>query len=79
MKDKYNVDLSENIIDKAVDLGGGISDAFSSFLKVGKITAFVFGGVIVVAVGAAIYSIIKKPSNAALLTPQGRTLKMIKG
>jgi len=79
MKDKYNVDLSEGAIDKVVDLGGGIVDTMGSIFKVGKITFYVIGGVILVAVGAAIYGIVKNPSKAALLTPQGRTLKMIKG
>jgi len=79
MKDNYNVDLSEGAIDKVVDLGGGIVDTMGSIFKVGKITFYVIGGVILVAVGAAIYGIVKNPSKAALLTPQGRTLKMIKG
>ena len=79
MKDNYNVDLSEGAIDKVVDLGGSISDTIGSIFKVGKITFYVVGGVIMVAIGAAIYSIVKNPSNAAYLTPTGRTLKMIKG
>jgi hypothetical protein len=79
MKDKYNVDLSEGVIDAAVDLGGGFVDTVGGIFKVGKIIFLVTGGVIIVAVGAAIYSIIKNPSNAAYLTPQGRALKMIKG
>jgi hypothetical protein len=79
MKDKYNVDLSEGVIDAAVDLGGGFVDTVGGIFKVQKIIFLVIGGVIIVAVGAAIYSIIKNPSNAAYLTPQGRALKMIKG
>ena len=79
MKDKYNIDLSEGAIDKVVDLGGGIADTIGGIFKVGKITFFIVGGVVMVAIGAAIYSIVKNPSNAAYLTPQGRTLKMIKG
>lgn len=79
MKDKYNIDLSEGAIDKVVDLGGGIADTIGGIFKVGKITFFIVGGVVMVAIGAAIYSIVKNPSNAAYLTPTGRTLKMIKG
>jgi hypothetical protein len=79
MKDKYNVDLSEGIIDKAVDLGGGITDTISGIFKVGKVVTFVVGGVVLVAVGAAIYSVIKKPSNLMYATPQGRALKMMGG
>lgn len=76
MKDKYNVDLSEGAIDKVVDLGGGVIDTMGGIFKVGKITFYVIGGVIVVAIGAALYSLIKNPSNAMYLSPQGRALKM---
>lgn len=78
MKDKYNVDLSEGVIDAAVDLGGGFVDTIGSVFKVGKVVFLVTTGIIVVAVGAAIYSVIKNPSNLAYATPQGRALKMLK-
>lgn len=78
MKDKYNVDLSEGVIDAAVDLGGGFVDTIGSVFKVGKVVFLVTTGIIVVAVGAAIYSVIKNPSNLAYATPQGRALKTLK-
>lgn len=78
MKDKYNVDLSENIVDKVVDLGGGIADTVASIAKIGKISFFVIGGVILTATGVAIYNIFKNPGRVSMLTPQGRTFKMIK-
>jgi hypothetical protein len=78
MKDKYNVDLSEGVIDAAVDLGGGFVDTIGGVFKVGKVVFLVTTGIIVVAVGAAIYSVIKNPSNLAYATPQGRALKMLK-
>jgi hypothetical protein len=79
MKDKYNVDLSEGIIDKAVDLGGGITDTIGGIFKVGKIAWMIGGGIVIIAVGAALYSVIKNPSNLMLATPQGRALKMMGG
>ena len=79
MKDKYNVDLSEGAVDKIVDLGGGISDTVSGIFKVGKISFFVVGGFLLVAAGALVYSIVKNPSNAMMLTPQGRAIKMMGG
>ena len=79
MKDKYNVNLAESIKDKVVDLGGGITDTISGAFKTGKIITFVVGGVVLVAVAAAIYSVIKKPSNLMYATPQGRALKMMGG
>lgn len=79
MKDKYNVDLSETAIDKVFDFGGGVTDTISGIFKTGKIVTFVVGGVVLVAIGAAIYSIIKNPSNLMLATPQGRALKMVGG
>jgi hypothetical protein len=78
MKDKYNVDLSEGVIDAAVDLGGGFVDTIGGVFKVGKVVFLVTTGIIFVAVGAAIYSVIKNPSNLAYATPQGRALKMLK-
>ena len=79
MQDKYNLNLSEGILDKVGDLGGDIGDTLSGIFKVGKITFFVVGGIVVFAIGAAIYSIIKNPSNAMMLTPAGRAAKMMGG
>ena len=79
MQDKYNLNLSEGILDNVVDLGGDIGDTMSGIFKVGKITFFVVGGIVVFAIGAAIYSIIKNPSNAMMLTPAGRAAKMMGG
>ena len=79
MKDKYNVNLAESIKDKVVDLGGGITDTISGMFGTAKVVTFIVGGVVLVAVGAAIYSIVKNPSNLMYATPQGRALKMIGG
>ena len=79
MKDKYNVNLSEGVADAAVDLGGSVIDTVGGMLKTGKIVTFVIGGVVIVAIGAAIYSIIKKPSNALMFTPAGRAAKLMGG
>lgn len=79
MKDKYKLDLAEGILDNVVDGVGDIGDTMSGIFKVGKITFFVVGGIVVFAIGAAIYSIIKNPSNAMMLTPAGRAAKMMGG
>lgn len=79
MKKKYNVDLAEGVLDNVVDLGGNIGDTMSGLFKVGKITFFVVGGIVVFAIGAAIYSIIKNPSNVMAFTPAGRAAKTMGG
>ena len=79
MKDKYKLDLAEGVIDNVVDLGGDIGDTLSGMFKVGKITFFVVGGIVVFAIGAAIYSIIKSPSNVMAFTPAGRAAKIMGG
>lgn len=79
MKDKYHVDLSEGIIDRAVDLGGDIGDTIGGIFKVGKITFFIVGGIVIVAVGAVIYSVVKNPSNLMMATPAGRAAKLMGG
>ena len=79
MKDKYKLDLAEGVLDNVVDLGGDIGDTLSGIFKVGKITCFVVGGIVVFAIGAAIYSIIKNPSNLLMATPTGRAAKIMGG
>jgi hypothetical protein len=79
MKDKYKLDLAEGIVDNVVDLGGNIGDTLSGIFKVGKVTFFVVGGIVVFAIGAAIYSIIKSPSNVMAFTPAGRAAKIMGG
>lgn len=78
MKDKYKLDLAEGVLDNVIDLGGDIGDTLSGIFKVGKVTFFVVGGVVLFAIGAAIYSIIKNPSNIAYATPAGRAFKSLK-
>lgn len=75
MKDKYKLDLSEGVLDNVVDLGGDIGDTLSGIFKVGKVTFFVVGGVVLFAIGAAIYSIIKNPASIMSATPAGRIIK----
>jgi hypothetical protein len=70
LKDKYDIEIDESIWDKVVDIGGGISDGFSSFMKVGKITAFVLAGVVGLVVIGIVYNVVKNPIGT--LTPQGR-------
>lgn len=79
MKDKYNVDLAEGVLDSVVDGVGDIGDTMSGIFKVGKITFYVVGGIVVFAIGAAIYSIIKNPSNVMAFTPAGRAAKVMGG
>lgn len=79
MKSKYNVDLGEGAIDKIVDLGGGYVDTVRGIFKVGKVTFYVVGGVVVIAALGLVYSIIKNPSNAMMFTPAGRAAKAMGG
>ncbi len=79
MKKKYNLDLSKSITDKAFDLGGSAIDTVSGIAKVGKISFFVVGGIVLLGAVGLIISIIKKPSNLAYATPQGRALKLMGG
>ncbi len=79
MKKKYNLDLAEGVSDKVVDLGGSAIDTVSGIAKVGKISFFVVGGVVLLGAIGLIISIIKKPSNLAYATPQGRALKLMGG
>jgi len=76
LKDKYNIEIDESVWDKIVDVGGGISDGFGTFMKVGKITTIVVVGLVGVTLIGIAYSLIKNPSNALLATPQGRALKL---
>lgn len=79
MKDKYKLDLAEGVLDNVFDLGVDIGDTLSGIFKVGKVTFFVVGGVVLFAIGAAIYNIIKNPSNAMAFTPAGRAAKTMGG
>lgn len=76
LKNKYDIEIDESVWDKIVDVGGGISDGFGTFMKVGKITGIVVLGLVGVTVIGIAYSLIKNPSNALLTTPQGRALKL---
>lgn len=59
LKDKYNIEIDESVWDKIVDVGGGIGDSLGRAFKVGKITLYVVGGVIVLSVGLALFNAIK--------------------
>ncbi len=76
MKDKYKLDLAEGVLDKVVDLGGDVGDTISGIFKVGKVTFFIVGGVVLCAVGAIIYTIVKNPSVLMNATPAGRAMNL---
>lgn len=76
LKEKYNIEIDESVWDKIVDVGGGITDSFAHFMKIGKIATYVVVGLVGVTVIGIAYNLIKNPSNALLSTPQGRALKM---
>ena len=59
IKNKYNLEIDESVWNKVTDLGGGIAEGIGKIFKVGKITLYVVGGIILVAVGATIYSAVK--------------------
>lgn len=59
LKDKYNIEIDDSVWDKIVDIGGGISDTIGKALKVGKVTLIVAGGVVVLAIGFALFNAIK--------------------
>lgn len=79
MKDHYKVDLGEGAIDKIVDLGGGVWDTVGGIFKMGKVATYVIGGVVLVTIGAIIYTIIKNPSAIMLATPAGRAASLTGG
>jgi len=60
-KDGINID--DSIWNKVADLGGGISDAFGSAMKVGKVTAYVVGGILVLGLGMFVFNLAKTPTN----------------
>lgn len=59
LEKRYGIQIDESAWDKVVDLGQGIAGGFSKFMKAGKITAIVLGGLLVVAVGFAAYNTVK--------------------
>lgn len=59
LKNKYNIEIDESVWDKIVDIGGGIGDTFGKMFKVGKVTLFVVGGVIIISVGVALFNAVK--------------------
>lgn len=79
MKQKYNLDLAEGVSDKVFDLGGGVVDTISGIAKVGKISFFLVGGVVLLGAIGLIYAVVKNPSNLAYATPTGRALKLMGG
>lgn len=57
------INIDDSVWNKVADLGGGISDAFGSAMKVGKITAYVVGGVLVLGLGMFVFNLAKTPTN----------------
>lgn len=76
LKTTYNIEIDESVWDKLVDIGGGITDTFANFMKIGKIAAYVVVGVTGVVVVGIAYNLIKNPSNIISATPYGRALKL---
>ncbi len=72
MRDKYKVELGEGALDRIADLGGDITDTMAGIFKIGKVGFYITGGIVLVAVGAVIYTLVKNPSAIMLATPQGR-------
>lgn len=72
MKDKYNVDLGEGVLDKVVDLGGTVSDTISGAFRTGKTIFWIGGGLTALAIIAVIYTVVKNPQAIMLATPAGR-------
>lgn len=79
MKDKYKVDLGEGAMDKIVDLGGGVADTMSGLFKMGKISFYIGGGIILLVLGAVVYTVVKNPSAIMLATPAGRAASVAGG
>ncbi len=60
VKDNYNIDISETAWDKIGDLGGGVADSLGKVFKVGKVLMVVGAGVVLIALGAAVYNTVKR-------------------
>lgn len=57
------INIDDSIWNKVADLGGGISDAFGSAMKVGKVTAYVVGGILVLGLTMFVFNLAKTPTN----------------
>ncbi len=57
------ISIDDSVWNKVADLGGGISDAFGSAMKVGKVTAYVVGGILILGLGMFVINLAKTPTN----------------
>jgi hypothetical protein len=57
------ISIDDSVWNKVADLGGGISDSFGNIMKVGKVTAFVVGGILVLGLGMFVLNLAKTPTN----------------
>ncbi len=67
LKRRYDLEIPENLVNKAIDIGGSALDSIGNIFKVGGITVLVIGGVVILASLAAVLGIIKSAGNAASL------------
>jgi len=78
MKDKYNVDLGEGVLDKVADLGGDYFDFVTGIFHTGKTVVAISIGVTLLAGIGLVYALVKNPNLLMMATPTGRAASLIK-
>jgi hypothetical protein len=78
---KQGVNIDTTSLESIADTVDDIGDFFGGILSAGLWVGVAIGGVLLIAVGAAVYQLVRNPrktvSTAASFTPAGRAAKMV--